>query len=63
MLGRRRDGDGTAILDAAGDEGNNIVVMATHGRSGAGRWVLGSVADRVVRHSPGPVLVVRPPPA
>ena len=54
---------GTAILDATGDEGDNIVVMATHGRSGVGRWVLGSVADRVVRHSPGPVLVVRPPTA
>ncbi len=51
----------TAILDEAGDTGENVVVMATHGRSGVGRWVLGSVADRVVRHSAGPVLVVRPP--
>ena len=34
--------------------------MASHGRSGIGRWVLGSVTDRVVRHGPGPVLVVRP---
>jgi nucleotide-binding universal stress UspA family protein len=33
--------------------------MTTHGRSGIGRWLLGSVADRVVRHSRDPVLVVR----
>ena len=51
----------SAILDEVGDHGDRIVVMATHGRAGIGRWVLGSVADRVVRHSPGPVLVVRPP--
>ena len=50
----------TAILDAEGPEGNNLIVMATHGRAGVGRWVLGSVTDRVVRHSTGPVLVVRP---
>ena len=50
----------TAILDAEGPEGNNLIVMATHGRAGVGRWVLGSVTDRVVRHSVGPVLVVRP---
>jgi hypothetical protein len=31
----------------------------THGRSGVGRWVLGSVADRLVRHSGHPVLVIR----
>jgi nucleotide-binding universal stress UspA family protein len=52
----------TAILDEVGDDGDKIVVMATHGRAGIGRWVLGSVADRVVRHSPGPVVVVRPVP-
>ena len=50
----------SAILDEVGDDGDAIVVMATHGRAGIGRWVLGSVADRVIRHSTGPVLVVRP---
>jgi nucleotide-binding universal stress UspA family protein len=49
---------GSAILDEVGDDGDSLMVMATHGRSGIGRWVLGSVADRVVRHSPGPVLIV-----
>ena len=50
----------SAIIDEVGDNGDSLVVMATHGRAGIGRWVLGSVSDRVVRHSTGPVLVVRP---
>jgi nucleotide-binding universal stress UspA family protein len=50
----------SAILDEVGEVGDSIVVMATHGRAGIGRWVLGSVSDRVIRHSTGPVLVVRP---
>ena len=33
--------------------------MATRGLSGVGRWLMGSVTDKVIRHSPGPVLVVR----
>lgn len=59
MLG----GAGSMIVDAARGSGDALVVMATHGRSGVGRWALGSVTDRVVRHSHGPVLVVRPGPA
>lgn len=35
-----------------------LVAMCTHGRSGINRWVLGSVTERVVRHSDDPVLVV-----
>ncbi len=46
-----------AILDAAG--GVDLVVVGTHGRRGASRWWLGSVAERVVRGSHVPVLVVR----
>lgn len=38
---------------------DNFVAMCTHGRSGVGRWVLGSVTDRVVRHCGDPVLIVR----
>lgn len=48
-----------AITDYARDVPNSIIAMTTHGRSGVGRWVLGSVADRVVRHSGNPVLLVR----
>jgi nucleotide-binding universal stress UspA family protein len=50
----------TAILDEVGEAGDSLVVMATHARGGIGRLVLGSVTDRVVRHSSGPVLVVHP---
>ncbi len=38
-----------------------LVLMCTHGRTGVGRWVLGSVTERVVRHSGGPVLVIPAP--
>lgn len=37
----------------------SLVAMTTHGRSGVGRVVLGSVTDRVIRHSNTPVLVIR----
>jgi nucleotide-binding universal stress UspA family protein len=38
---------------------DNFIAMSTHGRSGIQRWVLGSVTDRVVRHSGDPVLIIR----
>ena len=39
---------------------DNLIAMCTHGRTGVGRWVLGSVTETVVRHSGDPVLVARP---
>jgi len=47
------------IADLAASTPNNLVAMTTHGRSGVGRMVLGSVAERVVRQSGDPVLLVR----
>lgn len=47
------------LIDLASRTTNVLVVMSTRGRSGLGRWVLGSVADRVVRGSGCPVLLVR----
>ena len=38
----------------------NLIAMSSHGRSGVKRWVLGSVAETVVRHSADPVLIARP---
>jgi nucleotide-binding universal stress UspA family protein len=48
------------IVDLARKTADNMVAMSTHGRSGIGRWVLGSVTDRVVCYSGDPVLVIRP---
>ncbi len=39
-----------------------LIVMATHGRSGVTRWLLGSVAERVLRQAPCPVLTLRAAP-
>ncbi len=47
------------ILRAAREESADLVAMTTHGRRGPARWVLGSVAEDVLRHSPCPLLVVR----
>ena len=49
------------IVGAAQDEKADMVVIGTHGRSGLNRWLLGSVAERVVRLAPCPVLTVRAP--
>ena len=49
------------ILDFAGKNQVDLIIMSTHGRSGVSRWVMGSVTDRVLRHSMVPVLAVSPP--
>jgi nucleotide-binding universal stress UspA family protein len=38
---------------------NGVIAMSTHGRSGIGRWMLGSVTEKIVQHSRDPVLVIR----
>jgi nucleotide-binding universal stress UspA family protein len=52
----------SAILDFASRHGSALIVMGTHGRTGAARLVMGSVAERVVRAAPCPVLTVHEPP-
>jgi nucleotide-binding universal stress UspA family protein len=47
------------IARFARENGVDLIVMGTHGRTGFRRFVLGSVAERVVRFAPCPVLVVR----
>jgi nucleotide-binding universal stress UspA family protein len=49
------------IVDFAEREGIDLIIMSTHGRSGLSRWILGSVADKVLRGTHLPVLLVRPP--
>lgn len=49
----------STILDYANGHDIDLVVIATHGRTGLERMLLGSVAERVVRRSPAPVFVVK----
>ncbi len=71
-ISRRLDAEGIAsdffigqgmaadeILRQAEANKVNLIVIATHGRSGLGRWMLGSVADRVSQGAHVPVLLVR----
>lgn len=46
------------IIDAVKKTGADLIVMSTHGRSGFTRWLLGNVAERVLRHADVPVLLV-----
>jgi nucleotide-binding universal stress UspA family protein len=48
------------ILESCRQEGADLIAMTTHGRSGVGRWVMGSVAEKVLWASNVPLLVVRP---
>jgi len=49
------------ILNYATKNKVDLIIMSTHGSSGLTRWAFGSVADRVIRHSAVPVLVIAPP--
>ena len=55
-----RGAAGPGIVEFSKETPDSLVVMTTHGRSGFRRWVMGSVADAVVRHTGEPVLVMRP---
>lgn len=57
------DGDPASTIVAYAQEraAGLLIAMATHGRSGLGRWVFGSVAERVLHASPVPLLLARPP--
>ena len=51
---------GDEIIALGRKTADNLIAMSSHGRSGVKRWVLGSVAETVVRHSDDPVLISRP---
>jgi len=49
------------ILALVREQGFDLVAMGTHGRTGVAHLLLGSVAEKVVRHAPCPVLTIRAP--
>jgi len=49
-----------AILKYAGEEGVDLIVMSTHGRTGISRLLMGSVAEQIVHGARCPVLLIRP---
>ena len=50
-----------AIIDYAAEHGIDLVVIATHGRTGLEHLIFGSTAERVIRECPCPVLTIRDP--
>lgn len=51
------------IVRAVEEQGADLIAMTTHGRGGLGRVFIGSVAERLLRASPAPLLLIRPPEA
>jgi len=49
------------LVDYIHESNFDLLIMATHGRSGISRWIWGSVADKILHSSSIPVLLVRPP--
>jgi len=49
----------SAILEMAEKDGCDLIVISSHGRTGVGRFFLGSVAEKVTRHAHCPVLIAR----
>jgi nucleotide-binding universal stress UspA family protein len=48
------------IVEVAEEEKSDLIVMTTHGRTGLSHLVMGSVAEKIVRTAPCPVLTIRP---
>jgi nucleotide-binding universal stress UspA family protein len=57
----RRGETHSTICKVADELKASVIVIATHGRKGFGHAMLGSVAERVIRDAPCPVLVIKPP--
>lgn len=49
----------TTLIEAAEQQGNTVIVVATHGRSLLTRWIFGSVAEELLHASPLPLLIAR----
>ena len=57
VMGKAAD----SIADYATQNDIDLIIIASHGRTGVSRWVLGSVADRIAHSTCAPVLIVRAP--
>ncbi|MEL7561955.1 universal stress protein [Dehalogenimonas sp. 4OHTPN] len=55
----REGGPATTILKMAEELKADVIAMSTHGRGWPASWLIGSVAERVVRHSKIPVMMIR----
>lgn len=55
---RFREFPAEGILDAAEESGIDMIVIASHGRAGMTRWLLGSVAEKIARGAQIPVVIV-----
>jgi nucleotide-binding universal stress UspA family protein len=57
------DGDEASEINRFAEENHaDLIVMGTHGRTGLGRLLMGSVAESVLRQAPCPVLTIKTPP-
>lgn len=56
ILGKPED----SLVHYAGENGIDLILIATHGRSGMDRWFRGSVAEKILHSSKVPILMVRP---
>jgi nucleotide-binding universal stress UspA family protein len=52
------DGHAVSVIENAARDGD-IIMMTSHGRGGIGRWVFGSVAEKLLRHCPEPLILIR----
>jgi nucleotide-binding universal stress UspA family protein len=55
----KKGNPGEVIIEKAKADSGTLIAMATHGRSGISRWLLGSVAEKVLRGTTSPLLLVR----
>lgn len=55
----RYGSDAEEILDHAAQKDIDLIAMTTHGRSGVKRFLLGSVAEKILRHATKPIFLVR----
>jgi len=61
VTGITKDGPvADTILEVAEETHADMIAMSTHGRTGVSRWLMGSVADKIVHHAHIPVMLIHP---